>query len=174
MYGLDCIKLISFLASNIDINTTMEIDPISKEGLRGLYAATQEEARQKKISEIVHGIYGRVLATSKSSSVTVYKHDCKPITHLDPGMGGCYGCKQHNNMCGRPVYHIHTLDPFYEANMKDILARLQSIFPDSSVQYKRITKGSDGTVVDLSTIDISLRSLIKIAEDVHYIIIDWS
>jgi hypothetical protein len=151
----------------------MEIVPITKESLRGLYAATQEEARQKKISEIVHGIYGRVLATSKSSSVTVYKHDCKPhISH--PGVGGCIGCDQHNNRFGRPVYHIHTLDPFYETNMEDILARLQSIFPDSSVQYKRITKGSDGTVVDLSTIDISLRSLIKIAEDVHYIIIDWA
>jgi hypothetical protein len=150
----------------------MDIVPITKASLRGLYAATQEKARQKKISEIVHGIYGRILATSKSSSVTVYKHDCRPpITHSGMGGGGCVGC---NSMCGTPVYHIHELDPFYETNMEDILARLQSIFPDSSVQYKRITKGSDGTVVDLSTLDPSLRSLIKIAEDVHYIVIVWS
>ena len=146
----------SFLTSNIDINTTMEIVPISKEGLRGLYAATQEEERQKKISQIVHVIYGQVLATSKSSAVTVYKHDCG-----DP-----------HNRSGRG--YISKLDPFYEANMEDILVRLQSIFPDSSVQYKRITKGSDGTVVDLSTVDSYIRSLIKIAEDVHYIVIDWS
>jgi len=148
----------------------MDIVPITKESLRGLYAATQEEARQKKISEIVHGIYGRVLATSKSSSVTVYNHDCKPREQNH----GCIGCDQNRSIRGRPVYHIHTLDPFYEANMKDILAGLQSIFPDSSVQYKRITTGSDGTVVDLSTVDPSLHSLIKIAEDVHYIVVDWS
>jgi hypothetical protein len=147
----------------------MDIIPITKESLRGLYAATQEEARQKKISEIVHGIYGRILATSKSSSVTVYKHDCRPY-----GPTNCVGCNQHNERRGRPVYHIHTLDPFYETNMEDILARLQSIFPDSSIQYKRITTGADGTVVDLSTLDPSLHSLIKIAEDVHYIVIDWA
>ena len=69
-------KLISFAASNIDINPTMEIVPITKGVLRGLYAATQEEERQKKISDIVHEIYGQVLATSKRSAVTVYKHDC--------------------------------------------------------------------------------------------------
>jgi hypothetical protein len=153
----------------------MEIVPITKESLRGLYAATQEEARQKKISEIVHGIYGRILATSKSSAVTVYKHDCKSLkTHSGMEVERCIGCDQHHSMRGRPVYHIHTLDPFYEANMEDILARLRLIFPDSSVQYKRITTGADGTVVNLSTLDPSLRSLIKIAEDVHYIVIDWS
>ena len=153
----------------------MDIVPISKKGLQGLYAATQEEERQKKISEIVHGIYRRVLATSKSSSVTVYKHNCgPPITHS--GMVGLEkpSKSRHNLMFGHPAYHIHELDPFYEANMEDILVRLQSIFPDSSVQYKRITKGSDGTVVDLSTVDSYIRSLIKIAEDVHYIVVDWS
>jgi len=155
----------------------MEIVPITKGVLRELYAATQEEERQKKISEIVHGIYEQVLATSKRSAVTVYKHDCKPPSVLysrKEGVGECRGCDMRNLMSGHPVYHFHKLDPFYEANMEDILARLQSIFLDSSVQYKRITKGSDGTVVDLSTIDPPIRSLIKIAEDVHYIVVDWS
>ena len=166
-------KLISFAASNIDINPTMEIVPITKGVLRGLYAATQEEERQKKISDIVHEIYGQVLATSKRSAVTVYKHDCGSNDGFYR-FQGCQGCESHNRRLSHSSGHFHKLDPFYEANMEDILVRLQSIFPDSSVQYKRITKGSDGTVVDLSTVDLSIRSLIKIAEDVHYIVIDWS
>jgi hypothetical protein len=58
--------------------------------------------------------------------------------------------------------------------MEEILVRLQFIFPDSSIQYTPITKSQDGTVVDLSTVDASLRSLITIAEELHYIVIDWS
>jgi len=159
----------------------MDITPITKTSLRGLYAATQEEARQKKISEIVQGIYAQVLATSKSSPVTVYKHECRiSIVRGGGSHTECIGCRcgpvgREAHMPGRrPVYHIHKLDPFYEANMVEILAWLQSIFPDSSVQYTPITKTQDGTVVDLSTVDASLRSSITLAEELHYIVIDWS
>lgn len=153
----------------------MDITPITKTSLRGLYAATQEEARQKKISEIVQGIYAQVLTTSKSSPVTVYKHECRIRPWIE-----CMGCRygpvgREAQMPGRrPIYHIHKLDPFYEANMEEILVRLQFIFPDSSIQYIPITKSQDGTVIDLSTVDASLRSLITIAEELHYIVIDWS
>ena len=173
----------------------MDITPVTKTSLQGLYAATQEEARQKKISEIVQNIYAQVLTTSKSSPVTVYKHECRfgpvrgVISHTE-----CRGCSMPHSINGgglselserpiihkrepvgrRPVYHIHKLDPFYEANMEEILVRLQFIFPDSSIQYTPITKSQDGTVVDLSTVDASLRSLITIAEELHYIVIDWS
>jgi len=162
----------------------MDIVPITKEDLRGLYAATQEEARQKKISEIVQAIYAQVLTTSKHSPVTVYKHECR-IRPVNTSYIECMGCSRHHSINGgglsqmsgrhiRPVYHIHKLDPFYEANMVEILAWLQSIFPDSSVQYTPITKTQDGTVVDLSTVDASLRSSITLAEELHYIVIDWS
>jgi hypothetical protein len=155
----------------------MDITPITKMSLRGLYAATQEEARQKRISEIVQGIYAQVLATSKRSPVTVYKHECRfrPVNSSYTECRGCSMPHSISHMPGRrPVYHIHKLDPFYEANMEEILVRLQFIFPDSSIQYTPITKSQDGTVVDLSTVDASLRSLITIAEELHYIVIDWS
>jgi hypothetical protein len=171
----------------------MDITPLTKTSLRGLYAATQEEARQKKISEIVQGIYAQVLTTSKSSPVTVYKHECR-IRLVNTSYIECRGCSMPHSINGgglselserpiihkrepvgrRPVYHIHKLDPFYEANMEEILVRLQFIFPDSSIQYTPITKSQDGTVLILSTVDASLRSLITIAEELHYIVIDWS
>ena len=63
-------------------------------------------------------------------------------------------------------------------NVDEILSRLRSLFPECSVEYKKVSMamGRDGKEYDISNLDDKLRPFIDTAraQIKEYIVIDWT
>ena len=59
-------------------------------------------------------------------------------------------------------------------NIFDILSRLRSLFPDSSVEFKSLSRGQDGKMYDIAHIDEKMRPFINGRFNQDVIVVDWS
>jgi len=126
----------------------MSYTPLSREYLRSLKTKQDEERKEKKIVGFVQTIYESSVNFAKTSSDTIFKYN---ITSYFPMM-----CHPNPNM-------VVTYENVIEY-MDEILRRLRILFPDSRVEYKKITivRGRDGKDYDLSIIDDKVRQFIDI------------
>ena len=81
----------------------------------------------------------------RAATATVYEH-CIPITN----------------------------DGFFAKNMKEILARLQEMFPECSITHTLLSRGSDGRLYDIAKADDSVLPLMESVLDNSYIVVDWT
>ena len=81
----------------------------------------------------------------RAATATVYEH-CIPITN----------------------------DGFFAKNMKEILARLQEMFPECSITHTLLSRGSDGRLYDIAKADNSVLPLMESVLDNSYIVVDWT
>jgi hypothetical protein len=63
---------------------------------------------------------------------------------------------------------------FHRENMVDILTGLRDLFPDCSIKNTTLSRGQDGKMYDISTMDEKLRPFIDSRYNQESIIIDWT
>ncbi len=142
--------------------------------MQNLHEQTNKKIKDEKIDKLVKAIYKDALQFAERNSTKVFVFDfskvytyfgellLQSITNM-----GCYSIRVQ-------LKKEDILD-----NMKEIIACLESIFPDCTITYKSISfaKGKDGKEYDISTLDENLRQLIinpgqfRISD---CIVIDWS
>jgi len=139
----------------------MSYTPLSREYLRSLKRKQDEESKEKKIVGFVQRIYESSLNFAKTNSDTVFKYNISSYFPIIP----------HSNP--NVVTHENVIE-----YMDEILRRLRILFPDSRVEYKKISivRGRDGKDYDLSIIDDKVRQFIdiRLATTTENIVIDYS
>lgn len=133
----------------------MSLTPILREKLRGLKAEEEEQMRimkeRQRLSHVegcVKQLYNDAINYAKTNTNTSY----------------IYMLPQRNN--GHPEFH--------RDNMVDILHELRHLFPDCSIKNTTLSRGQDGKMYDISTMDEKLRPFIDSRYNQESIIIDWT
>jgi len=154
----------------------MSLTPFSRENMRALKSQKDEHGHQRRLEEVVRTIYTSAVSFAERNAETTYRFRI---------LNGNYN-SVHIPSSTQHLNHLHTLQsiPFQinkdyiMVNMDEILTRLRSLFPECSVEYKKVSmaRGRDGKDYDISNLDEKLRPFIDTtrAETNEYIVIDWN
>ena len=135
---------------------------MSRDTMRGLKAKVDEEKRLQRINELARSIYWEAVTAAKTKTDTSYKFPI-PLDRFFQPKRAAQAAQQ-----GRP------LDPFYTENMSDILSALQILFPECTISYSVLCRGTDGKFYGVSTLDEKVLPFVDRALDQSFIVIDWS
>jgi len=117
----------------------MDHTPISRESMRGLKAEAIEAARIIHVNQKVDQIYHNTVHNARyGDGATSY------------------------------ALLLHYNDIYTFKNMPEIIQKLQSLFPDCSVEKKKMFQGRDGILKDISEVSEGRGNIMD------YIVIDWS
>ena len=150
----------------------MSLRPFSRESLRLLNRQKDEEGRERRLEQIIKEIYTNTVQFAERKSETVYRYSL--INNYNPiSIPSTISSGHHLHYIQFPI-----TKEFILGNMDEILTRLRSLFPDCSVEYKKVSMamGRDGKEYDISSLDEKLRAFIDTtrAQTREYIVIDWS
>ena len=141
----------------------MEPVPISRSALQQLKAKTDEENRKKQVKKAATILYREVLRIATTSSETSRKFQLQKTA---PGIAV---------LASRSPMDLHPNDMnFILDNQADILQELRSLFPDSVVGIKTLSKAADGNFYDVSTLDENLLKFVDRRYDQTCLVVDWS
>jgi hypothetical protein len=125
------------------------LTPLTRQALRGLKAQKDEQLRAEQEKQRLYQV-----------SRTVYQ---------------IYGdARASAEIRGATSYKFHVNNSITLQDIPDILAGLQTLFPDSSVEHSLLVKGNDGNMYDVSNMDEKMRPFINTQQGQQYIVIDWS
>ena len=138
--------------------------------MRAFKAQKDEETRNLKIDTIVKKIYDEAVRFAELNSETVFR--VKYVSTFDALPALPY------MLPPSTYYQLKIGRDDVEPNKEEILSRLRILFPDSKVEYKKVSiaKGKGGKEFDISTLDDNILQLIDIRQSTteEYIVIDWS
>lgn len=149
----------------------MSLTSFSRENMRALKTQKDEEGYQRRLEEVVRNIYTSVVCFAEKTTETIYRHRIQN------------GYQNSIHIPSTIPSNLYTIPfqinkDFIVGNMDAILARLRLLFPDCSVEYKKVSmaRGKDGKDYDISNLDEKLRPFIDTArtETNEYIVIDWT
>ncbi|NDB83916.1 MAG: hypothetical protein EB127_14515 [Alphaproteobacteria bacterium] len=147
----------------------MSLTPFSRENLRFLKAQKDEEGHQRKLEQITREIYTNAVQLAERKSESVYRYI------LTDNYNSVYIPSMFHHL--QAILFPITKE-YIVGNMDEILSRLRTLFPDCSVEYKKVAlaMGRDGKEYDILSLDEKLRPFIDIsrAQTKEYIVIDWS
>lgn len=143
----------------------MSCKPVSREEMQRLKAKNDEKIKNMQIDMIVSMVYAAAVNSATTNSDRIYRW---PYNNQQT-----FGCVSGHNFQN----HYITYQTLQE-NMEEILKRLQSLFPDSLIENKKVSmaRGSDGKDYDISTLHekdlpfVDMRG--RTTSD--NIVIDWS
>jgi len=125
--------------------------PITRHELQQLKVKNDEQKRLNTINKYVNSIYNSLINQVRSSSnITSYNYQINQVPTIDPDY------------------------LFIERNKDEILNGLKVLFPDCLVDFKILSRGTDGKMYDVSNIDEKMKTFINRQNDREYIVIDWS
>jgi hypothetical protein len=131
--------------------------PFSRNDLQQLKAKKDEQIRISRIDQVVNQIYSNVINLAGTHTIVSTGHG------------------QNQNYESKYNYQISFPDPkFCENNKDDIINSLKKLFPDCSIDYKMLSRGTDGKMYDITNIDEKMRPFINRQHDQAHIVIDWS
>jgi hypothetical protein len=150
--------------------------------MRALKSQKDEEGYQRRLEEVVKNIYTSVVCFAEKTTETIYRFRIQNGNYNSIHIPSTIPSNLHTIPSCIPsnLYTIpfHINKDFIVGNMDAILARLRLLFPDCSVEYKKVSmaRGRDGKDYDISNLDEKLRPFIDTAraETNEYIVIDWS
>ena len=151
----------------------MPLEPFSRANMRLLKEQKDEEGHQRKLEEVVRNIYTSAVSFAERNAETTYRlaiHNGYQQNVVIPST-----IPSNHNLQSIP-FHINR--EYIVKNVDEILSRLRSLFPECSVEYKKVSMamGRDGKEYDISNLDDKLRPFIDTAraQTKEYIIIDWT
>ena len=138
------------------------MEPVSRAYLRGLKAQTDEENRIKFVEQYVSQVYVEAKQTARTTTQTSFH---KEVHFVNPAREDSLpilpsGLKGQRRMV--------------RDNIFDILGRLRTLFPDSSIEFKSLSRGQDGKMYDIVNIDERMKPFINPRHNQDVIVIDWS
>lgn len=129
--------------------------PMLRESMRGLRAKAEEENRLGQIDRIVGLIYSNAVYMATTTASTTFQ--CSPQQIANTIQHG-----------GMPL-------AFDTRDKEEILEGVRKVFPDCSVNYKRLIQtGKDGKFIDISMVDSEVLLLINSGTPRDCIVIDWT
>jgi hypothetical protein len=162
---------------------TMSLTPISRDTLRLLKSQKEEEERKKAellrlqtIDGIVKGIYDNVIKLAETTTTpTQYQYSIPQNNILQNITMVSYDDHRLRDKRGH-IIPQHRLPPydFHIENMPDILATLQSLFPDCSIKYTHLVRAPDGKMYNIESLDKSVMPFIQSQKSEAYIVVDWT
>jgi len=160
---------------------------MSREDMRGLKAKIEENARLQKVNTIVNRIYGEAVTLARTSLDTSFNYPIPPdLVQQRPRAAQARvmpaGMTAKEALFNQQQAQWEVMqanqgppsDPFFLANMPDILSGLQQLFPDCTVTHSLLCQGTDGKLYDISTLDDKVLPFVNRALDRSFIVIDWS
>ena len=151
----------------------MSLTPFSRENMRALKSQKDEHGHQRRLEEVVRNIYTSAVSFAERNAQTTYRFAIQNGYQQNIAIPSII--PSNHNLQSIP-FHINK--EYIVENMDEILSRLRSLFPDCSVEYKKVSmaRGRDGKDYDISNLDEKLRPFIDTAraETKEYIVIDWS
>ena len=149
----------------------MALTPFSRENMRTLKSQKDDEGHQRKLEEVVRNIYASSVSFAERNAEKTYRLAIQNGYQANVSIPSTI-----------PSNHLHILlqitKEFIVGNMEEILTRLRILFPECSVEYKKVSmaRGRDGKDYDISNLDEKLRPFIDTtrAQTNEYIVIDWS
>ena len=148
----------------------MSLTPFSRQTMRGLKANKDEEAHIMKINSIVKGLYTEAVRFAEINEETQYK-----INMINKFYNSIKLPSNSNSLYN---HNLQITTEYVREHMEEILTHLRRLFPDCSVEYKKVTlvKGRDGREYDVTTMDSILKSFVdmRIARTEECIVIDWT
>jgi hypothetical protein len=147
----------------------------SRSFMQNLHEQTNKKIKDEKIDKLVKVIYTDALQFAERYPTKVFVFD---FSHPTRFQQISILIQSITNM-GNNVIHVQLKIEDILDNMKEILACLESIFPECTISYKSISfaRGRDGKEYDISTLDENLRQLIINPGQFRKsdcIVIDWS
>jgi len=150
----------------------MSLTPFSRENMRTLKLQKDKEGYQRKLEEIVRNIYASTVSFAERTAETTYRFAIQNGYQQNVSIPSTIPSNHYQSI------QFQITKEFIIENMDEILTRLHSLFPDCSVEYKKVSMamGRDGKEYDISNLDEKLRPFIDIsrAQTKEYIIIDWT
>jgi hypothetical protein len=153
----------------------MSLTPYSRDVMRSFKAEKDWGIKNMKIDSIVKKIYEEAVWFAETDKSTIYNHNLGDRNNIYHSYKPYYinvpsrVSKQQNVLV--------TKGDIIE-NMEEILSGLRILFPDCSVDYKKVSMatGRDGKEYDISVLDDKLRPFIDVnrAKITENIVIDWS
>jgi hypothetical protein len=151
----------------------MPLEPFSRANMRLLKEQKDEEGHQRKLEEVVRNIYTSAVSFAERNAETTYRF---AIQNSGYQMVNIPSTIPSNHNLQSIPFQINK--EYIVKNTDEILSRLRSLFPECSVEYKKVSMalGRDGKEYDISNLDDKLRPFIDTAraQIKEYIIIDWS
>jgi hypothetical protein len=163
----------------------MSLTPISRDTLRLLKSQKEEEERKKAelirldtIDRIVKGIYESVIKVAETTTTSTQYQYSIPQNNILPNVTMVHTSCIYPPSPDDPRYKrrnmmIHSYD-FHIENMPDILATLQSLFPDCSIKYTHLVRAPDGKMYNIESLDKSVMPFIQSQKSEAYIVVDWT
>lgn len=156
----------------------MSLIPFSRENMRALKSQKDEEGHQRRLEQVVRNIYTSVVRFAERTTETIYRFRIPNghynSVHIPSTIPSNNHLESHNVM----FIPFDINKDYIMVNMDEILTRLRSLFPECSVEYKKVSmaRGRDGKDYDISNLDEKLRPFIDTtrAETNEYIVIDWN
>jgi hypothetical protein len=150
----------------------MPLEPFSRENMRSLKSQKDEEGHQRKLEEVVKNIYTNAVSFAERKTETIYRCAIQNVSHGLVNISSTIPSNLYQSI------QFQITKEYIVGNMDEILMRLRSLFPDCSVEYKKVSMamGRDGKEYDISNLDEKLRPFINTQRAVtnDYIVIDWS
>jgi len=150
----------------------MPLEPFSRANMRYLKEQKDEEGHQRKLEEVVRNIYTSAVSFAERNAEASYTF-CFPNTYQS--------LVNIPSTIPSNVYQsiqFQITKEYIVGNMDEILGRLRALFPECSVEYKKLSMAMarDGKEYDISNLDEKLRPFINTQRAVtkEYIVIDWS
>ena len=148
----------------------MSLTPFSRDAMRAFKAGKDEEAHILMINSVVKQLYEETLRFAERSQETVYKinmiHKSYNSSKLPSNSNSSY------------LHNLQITSEYVREHMEEILTHLRRLFPDCSVEYKKVSmaRGRDGIEYDITTMDNILLSFIDVRQGrtEEYIMIDWT
>ena len=151
----------------------MPLEPFSRANMRLLKEQKDEEGHQRRLEEVVRNIYTSAVYFAERNAETTYRFAIQNS-----------GCQMVNIPSTIPSNNSLQYIPFQISreyivkNTDEILSRLRSLFPECSVEYKKVSMalGRDGKEYDISNLDDKLSPFMDTAraQTKAYISIDGS
>lgn len=150
--------------------SNMSLTPFSRENMRTLKSQKDEEGHQRKLEKVVKDIYIAAVRLAEQTTESTYRF-------ILANNFTCGGVSIPSITSNHQLSFQITKEYIVE-NMDEILSRLRILFPECSVEYKKVSmaRGRDGKDYDISNLDEKLRPFIDTtrAHTNEYIVIDWS
>ena len=151
----------------------MPLEPFSRANMRLLKEQKDEEGHQRRLEEVVRNIYTSAVYFAERNAETTYRF---AIQNSGYQMVNIPSTIPSNNSLQYIQFQINR--EYIVKNVDEILSRLRSLFPECSVEYKKVSMamGRDGKEYDISNLDDKLRPFIDTAraQIKEYIVIDWT
>ena len=151
----------------------MPLEPFSRANMRLLKEQKDEEGHQRRLEEVVRNIYTSAVSFAERNAETTYRF---AIQNSGYQMVNIPSTIPSNHNLQSIPFQINK--EYIVKNTDEILSRLRSLFPECSVEYKKVSMamGRDGKEYDISNLDDKLRPFIDTAraQTKEYIIIDWT